>query len=407
MKFGYNLPRTSRCRSRRGPNGGERAALHRHTLVSLPLVPQGRLPEGVRQVLLWGRVVDEPLGAVEPERGVPAETLVQLPYLLVVGPGQVDGEPGGDRVPGARVDLTRRVPVLDRRVYAQELVEASQQLLGEEAHVLEKPHEDLLFGVERPPPLQRPQVACPETRALIIEPAIEFPVLDLVHGLSSEPEPHIHSGPWPLYGAKHHEDYLRVRHQPVDVGYGVRLQYRVVGRSLPRDPSLALLEEGGIPLVTRSLEEVPEIPRDILPGDLPWQPLEPGSDLPAPPFVDRPTSEEPEPGAALLFDPLVEVVELLFLRHPDLGVRLEVAVQPRRARLLRPYSDEVRKHQSSLLWPSCLAPHSIRSPLDRSQKSRSHVATCIEASGPLCMPSPEETPAPLVHSSHKDDSNIG
>src|SRR5215217_6774764 len=161
MKFGYNLPRTSRCRSRRGPNGGERAALHRHTLVSLPLVPQGRLPEGVWQVLLWGRVVDELLGAVEPERGVPAETLVQLPYLLVVSPGQVDGEPGGDRVPGARVDLTRRVPVLDRRINAKELVEAPQQLLGEEAHVLEEPHEDLFRRVVCAPVLQRSQVVRP------------------------------------------------------------------------------------------------------------------------------------------------------------------------------------------------------------------------------------------------------
>ena len=161
--------------------------------------------------------------------------------------------------------------------------------------------------------------------------------------MAPDPEPHFHGGPRPLYGVAHHEDDLRVGHQSVDVGYSLLFQDRVVGRRLARDPAPALLEERGVPPVVRPPEEVPEIPGEVLAGALLRCLPQPGPELPAPAFVYRSLPDQPGEDPAMLLDLLVEVMELLLPRHPDPGVRLEVAVQPRRARFLSPYSDEVRE----------------------------------------------------------------
>ena len=58
-----------------------------------PLLPQLRLPQRVRYELGLRRVVDESLGAIQPERCVPSEVLVQIMNVRKVGASQVDGEP--------------------------------------------------------------------------------------------------------------------------------------------------------------------------------------------------------------------------------------------------------------------------------------------------------------------------
>src|SRR3712207_5288167 len=73
----------------------------------------------------------------------------------------------------------------------------------------------------------------------------------------------------------------------------------------------------------------------------------PGSNLSAPAHLCWTVATKPGDETAFEFDLLVEVVEFFYRRHPDLGVRLQVAVQPGSARLLRAYSEKIRKHPTS------------------------------------------------------------
>src|ERR671916_490673 len=111
------------------------------------------------------------------------------------------------------------------RIYTQEGVEASQQLLGEEVHVLKKAHEDLLLRVERPPVLQRAQVVRPHLRALPLEAMAKCP-LRYGADVSISNLAELHNGlrPGALYGVAHHKNELRLRHDLADVGNDVRFE---------------------------------------------------------------------------------------------------------------------------------------------------------------------------------------
>ncbi len=221
--------------------------------------------------------------------------------------------------------------------------------------VLEETYKDLLLGVETAPVLDRAQVIGEQSRTV----ALEVPVESFVgYGLQGARAAEVHQRlrPGALYGVAHHKYDLSLGHELVDVGYHPPVQDRVIRRRLAGDHPPALLEQGGVPLVTGSHQKVPQVPRQAPRGASPLVPPELAFDLSTPALVGRPLAEEFVLDGGFDPDLLVEVVELFLFWHPDAGVGLEVAVQPRGARLLRPYYDEVRESLRALGRPEVELP---------------------------------------------------
>src|SRR5215218_3960832 len=314
-------------------------------IATSPLFPQRRLEKRIGHGLFFGGVFDQPACAVEPEGGVAPETLFKARYLLAEVVRQMHGDLHRHRArrPGMNLLLGERG--IERRVHAEKLAEAPEQLCGEEVYVFEEAHEDLLFGVERSPVLEGPQVVRQFPRAVALDPLEQLLFGDGLGGSFLHlVEAHNGLRPDALYGVAHEEDYLRLRHELMDVSDPVSVENRVSRGDLARHLPLLRLEHRGVPPVVVGQHVVLEVPQEILEGGLLYQVHRgPVFDLPTPLIVALALAEEPRQGVGAVVDLPVEVVDL-FSGHEDLGVGLEVAVQPRRARLLSPYSDEVRKH---------------------------------------------------------------
>src|SRR5215208_7488552 len=211
--------------------------------------------------------------------------------------------------------------------------------------IFQKTDEDPFPGIVQPPGIQGPEVIRQRPEAGLSDPPEKLllgngrrgPFLYLVeahHGLRPET----------LYGVAHHEDYLRLRGQPVYPGDLSFIPHRVGWCDLARHPPLDRLEYRGVPVVVISAHVVVEVPEELPQGEGPRVQPQPVFGLPAPLFVGRTLAEEPRDGIGAIVDLPVEVVDL-FSGHEDLRMHTEVTVQPGGARLLGSYSDEIRRQR--------------------------------------------------------------
>src|SRR5215218_1920484 len=208
--------------------------------------------------------------------------------------------------------------------------------------VFQETDEDPFPGIVQPPGIQGPEVIRQRPEAGLSDPLEKLllgdgrrgPFLPLV-------EAHHRLRPETLYGVAHHEDYLRIRGQPVDPGDLSFIQGRVGRCDLARHPPSARLEYRGVPVVVVRPHVELEVPDELPQGEGPRVQPQPVFGLPAPLFVGRALAEESRDGVGAVVDLPVEVVDL-FSGHEDLRMHTEVTVQPGGARLLGSYADKIR-----------------------------------------------------------------
>src|SRR5215207_549402 len=310
-----------------------------------PLLPEVRVPQRVCDVLLGRRMCDQPLRAEAPERGVAPETFLEALHLLAVILGHLDGYAARHALLGPDVHLLLRLGGPEKRVDVQKIVDGLQQILGEEVDILQETDEDAFLGIEQTPGIQGFEVIRQRLEAGVPDPPQELPLGDGTgRAFLYLVEAHHGLRPDTLYGIARHEDYLRLRGQPVDPGDLSFVQRRIGRCDLARHPPQGRLEYRSVPIVIVRLHVVFQVPEELPEGQSPRVQPQPVFGLPAPLFVGRALAEEPREGVGAIVDLPVEVVDL-FSGHEDLWMHSEVAVQPGGARLLGSYADEIRGQQ--------------------------------------------------------------